>query len=530
MQTSVLPCHICEAIDRKIRNFMWGSTNDCRKIHLVSWDEVCKPKEHGGLGLKKARDLNMAFMMKLAFLFFKSPNELWVQVLQHKYFREGPNGLQVKNNSRLSPLWRAVKKVTPVMRLGMRMGLRDGTETNFWLDRWVDGGERLIDLTSGSSSGIDVDQPVNAFVSSLGEWNWSLFENFLSRDGCLQVAGMSPPIAGAGEDRITWGLERDGRFSIRSAYLLITEEESAALDPIWRLIWRWKGPQRIRQFLWLVAHNRLLTNSERHRRHLAEFGSCQVCPGHEESVLHVLRDCPLASATWELLALSSGDQTFFQTPLLPWIERFLRKPELCLLFGVTCWWLWRARNDRVFNNKLTTADSLTRHIQVWVALVGDTLERDQFISHTGPPTRTGELIAWEPAPPEWVTLGKCSITRAELRGAVSGLQLAWEQGYRKIQLQLDSQCAVQLLQREGLEDHAHAATIMTATELLRRNWEVQILHVYRESNHAADFLANIGHSCPLGFHSIEQSDPNLYYWLLYDQLGVSEERLILNER
>ncbi|CAN1314503.1 hypothetical protein LINPERPRIM_LOCUS29350, partial [Linum perenne] len=114
---------------------------------------------------------------------------------------------------------------------------------------------------------------------------------------------------------------------------------------------------------------------------------------------------------------------------------------------------------------------------------------------------------WEPAPPELVTLnsdgsvisasgqavagglirdhqgrclaaftlnlGKCSITRAELRGAVSGLQ---------------------------------------------------------ESNHAADFLANVGHSCPLGFHSIEQSDPNLYYWLLYDQLGVSEERLILNER
>ncbi|CAN1785849.1 Putative ribonuclease H protein At1g65750, partial [Linum perenne] len=152
----------------------------------------------------------------------------------------------------------------------------------------------------------------------------------------------------------------------------------------------------------------------------------------------------------------SDDQTFFQTPLLPWFERFIRKPELCLLLGVTCWWLWRARNDRVFNNKLTTADSLTRHIQAWVALVGDTLERDRFISHTGPPSRTGEYISWEPTPPpEWVSLnsdgsvlseseqvaagglirdyqgrclaaftmnlGKCSITRAELRGAVSGL-------------------------------------------------------------------------------------------------------------
>ncbi|CAN1293405.1 hypothetical protein LINPERPRIM_LOCUS22012, partial [Linum perenne] len=49
-------------------------------------------------------------------------------------------------------------------------------------------------------------------------------------------------------------------------------------------------------------------------------------------------------------------------------------------------------------------------------------------------------------------------------------------------------------------------------------------------SNAADFLANVGHSCPLGFHLVEQFDPNLYYWLLYDQLGVSEERLIMNER
>ncbi|CAN1319956.1 Putative ribonuclease H protein At1g65750 [Linum perenne] len=98
---------------------------------------------------------------------------------------------------------------------------------------------------------------------------------------------------------------------------------------------------------------------------------------------------------------------------------------------------------------------------------------------------------------------------AELRGAVSGLQLAWERGYRKIQLYLDSQFAVQLLQGDDLEDH---------------------VHIYREGNHAADYLANVGHSCLLGFHSVEQSDLNFCYWLHYDQLGVSEEHLILNER
>ncbi|CAN1147600.1 Putative ribonuclease H protein At1g65750 [Linum perenne] len=98
MQTSVLPGHIYESIDRKIRNFVWGSTNEYMKIHLVSWDEVCKPKEHGRLGLKKAKELNMAFMMKLAFQNLKSPNEIWVQVLQHKYFRDCLNGCRLRTS------------------------------------------------------------------------------------------------------------------------------------------------------------------------------------------------------------------------------------------------------------------------------------------------------------------------------------------------------------------------------------------------------------------------------------------------
>ncbi|CAN1818738.1 Putative ribonuclease H protein At1g65750 [Linum perenne] len=367
MQTSVLPSHICEKIDQKIRNFVWGSSDNCRKLHLVSWDTICKPKDRGGLGLRKTKELNLAYMMKLAFLFFKSPNDLWVQVLQNKYFREGVNGWVPKNNSQISPLWRAIKRATPSMEQGLRMGLRDGVSTNFWQNRWTDFGERLIDSVLGDHSAIDTDQPVSAFVSNTGVWNWSLFSHLLTPGARLQVAGMSPLVSGAGEDQITWGLEGDVRFRIRSAYSLVAEDVKEPREGFWKIIWRWKGPQRIRQFLWLVAHHRLLTNGVHRRRHLTEIGACQVCPEQEETVLHVLRDCPLASATWELLAFPSDNLAFFQTPLLPWIEDFIRRPELSLLFGVTCWFLWRYRNDRVFNGKLTTAVTLTRHIQAWVA-------------------------------------------------------------------------------------------------------------------------------------------------------------------
>ncbi|CAN1788147.1 Putative ribonuclease H protein At1g65750 [Linum perenne] len=72
MQTSVLPINTCDEIDRRIRNFVWGSSSEERNIHLVSWEHICMPKSKGCLGLRLARHLNTAYMVKLAFLFFFS--------------------------------------------------------------------------------------------------------------------------------------------------------------------------------------------------------------------------------------------------------------------------------------------------------------------------------------------------------------------------------------------------------------------------------------------------------------------------
>ncbi|KAJ9183617.1 hypothetical protein P3X46_007442 [Hevea brasiliensis] len=47
----------------------------------------------------------------------------------------------------------------------------------------------------------------------------------------------------------------------------------------WNSAWHWKGPQRIRVFLWLALRHRLLTNEERQRRHLANSANCDRCVG-----------------------------------------------------------------------------------------------------------------------------------------------------------------------------------------------------------------------------------------------------------
>ncbi|CAI0385762.1 unnamed protein product [Linum tenue] len=104
-------------------------------------------------------------------------------------------------------------------------------------------------------------------------------------------------------------------------------------------------------------------------------------------------------------------------------------------------------------------------------------------------------------------LGKCSITSAELKGAVTGLRLAWDKGYRRVHLNLDSTTAVGIIMNNAEDDHRH---------------------VYREANFAADFLAAKGHLVDFGTHLFNVYDPELEHWLLHDIMGIPHDRLIIN--
>ncbi|CAN1811938.1 Putative ribonuclease H protein At1g65750 [Linum perenne] len=108
MQTAFLPLSLCDKIDRKIRNFIWGSTDTTRKVHNVNWQTVCKPKKLGGLGLRSARELNKAFLMKIAWNLISRPAELWSKVLITKYLNVTSDGFVLKRKGGYSAIWRGV--------------------------------------------------------------------------------------------------------------------------------------------------------------------------------------------------------------------------------------------------------------------------------------------------------------------------------------------------------------------------------------------------------------------------------------
>ncbi|CAN1729277.1 Putative ribonuclease H protein At1g65750 [Linum perenne] len=170
------------------------------------------------------------------------------------------------------------------------------------------------------------------------------------------------------------------------------------------------------------------------------------------------------------------------------------------------------------------------------------------------------LLKWIPAPDDWITvncdgsvihphgqaaaggiirdssgrrlavfaanLGTCTITRAELRAAAIGLELAWEMQVRKVHLQTDSSTSVLAITNPQQEDSRHGHILQHIRQLMQRNWMVTVSHIYRERNRVADLLAHHGHSLSLGSHFNFVCSSDIERATCSDIVGVCFPRLI----
>jgi hypothetical protein len=82
-----IPKHVAARIERLQRNFLWGGLGDGYTHHLVSWDTVCSPLAHGGLGVRKVEVFNRTLLGKWLWKFGREETNLW-RVIVAKYWCE----------------------------------------------------------------------------------------------------------------------------------------------------------------------------------------------------------------------------------------------------------------------------------------------------------------------------------------------------------------------------------------------------------------------------------------------------------
>ncbi|CAL1387343.1 unnamed protein product [Linum trigynum] len=219
-------------------------------------------------------------------------------------------------------------------------------------------------------------------------------------------------------------LLREG--SLKIAYELIQADAvvQPQPEPCWKAIWRTLSPQRTHTFLWLAAHQRLLTNAERSRRHLAPNGTCPICEDGPETTLHVIRDCPYARGVWShFLAEEPPDDLFFQSNLSSWIRYYITGRSGIIdasLFAVLCWKLWKNRNSKVFEKKLATMEEMIAAVKLYVQQVRWAFDRESAVMG-GDRMKHSSFIHWKPPPSGWTCLNtNGSVAIAQASAAAGG--------------------------------------------------------------------------------------------------------------
>ncbi|KAL4347073.1 hypothetical protein GQ457_17G019390 [Hibiscus cannabinus] len=329
---------------------------------------------------------------------------------------------------------------------------------------------------------------LSRFPRLTGEENHRL-SSFLPSETLAKIATVPPPQTDMGSDNLGWRWEDNRKFTTKSAYGALREVDELHGEAHWRQIWKMPIPQRIRMFFWLVLNERLLTNTERVRRHLSDSAYCSVCNNGSETIEHALRLCSKARRVWELLVPSGQLLLFDSIPFGAWILQGVRTvtgigvgDELwSTTFAVTCWWIWKFRCSQIFGAVEYSSEGLARHCRAVAAEHAAAFACRQ-VPHAA------IQVQWNC--PDRGYIGRCSILMAELWAIREALRHSWERGYRFIRLETDSLSAFETVHSKdsGLEG---SLIVHDVRDFLSRDWRVRFRYINRGGNAVADRLAKM---------------------------------------
>ncbi|KAF7801547.1 putative ribonuclease H protein At1g65750 family [Senna tora] len=487
-------------------------------------------KHYGGLGLRHVREQNKAFMVKLGWGLINQKDALWARVLRAKY-KCGDDLIPVidrKNSA--SRLWKGIADAWKYVQDGMVWRLGDGRKVRFWSDPWLPNGNGLCSYALGPLSASDLAMVVADFVSPSGAWEWSRFDFLLPIEVCNLIAVVPPPSIFILGDHIAWKHSRDGTFSTKFAYDAITSVDKGERNDFWKLLWKWKGMEKIRSFLWLCGHDRLLTNAARKRRGMAATDICTRCNGAPEDLLHTLRDCHKAKCIWLKLVHPDKWHIFFSASRLTWLTINLSSNlgfsgnNWDVVFSNACWFIWRMRNAEIFDDSRV---SYTDPVIAILKLSSDSIwAMDKSIvggSRLGP--SVNRFICWNKPEKGWVKFNVDGARKDSLSLTACGRLARDSEGQFLIgfvhKLGDGTILNVELWSMlSALEAMHPCSTILSQIHhWVAFDWEIKFVHVHREGNFTTDALATYAFSWPLGLNALDDAPAILHQFLLADIEG-----------
>lgn len=125
-----------------------------------------------------------------------------------------------------------------------------------------------------------------------------------------------------------------------------------------------------RLLLWKIAHERLMTNTERRHRNMTDCDSCPRCHDAPETVMHSIHDCEEILDYWRIFVHQDHWAKFCSLGLVGWLKWHLLTPNIGnfdvywpTFFGLSIYALWNDRNILVFSSRSHLHTDLVEAVQ-----------------------------------------------------------------------------------------------------------------------------------------------------------------------
>lgn len=187
------------------------------------------------------------------------------------------------------------------------------------------------------------------------------------------ISFVLPPTHEDRDDVLVFKPSTSWAFSVKKAYNAITspsQQQQLEEKELSQAIWK-KGyvQPRLRLFLWKCSKNVLPLSEILFGRSSKGDPCCALC-GQEESMQHMLFNCPFARACWFM-----GSVVLRSDAIQGTISQILRHLAQTLdeVEWTTCvnmmWAIWRCRNDKSYSSKTPTPVMFRQHLSTSVGNV-----------------------------------------------------------------------------------------------------------------------------------------------------------------
>eukprot|EP00253_Pinus_taeda_P031749 PITA_31749 len=363
------PKGVLKAIRQLQRNFLWGKSGPNRKWALVKWEKVCTPKITGGIGLRDPEHSNAIMGAKIWWKWLTYPDTPWARLWHAKYASNLPRDeiIRMTETSKGSAMWNSAIKHRELLQNHSFWEVKEGRSARIWTDSW-----QQMPALSTLTQNIQA-QEMNHMATINNFWNvqsnadhreWKHINQIIPNSTEATQSLLSAELKNrkilkeAGKDKLRWGYEEKGIFTAKEAYRLLLNNRFNK-DKVWEKIWQPPIWPKILTFLWLLAHNRILTWDNLRKRKFAGPSICFNCKQEEETAVHLMLSCPLSRHIWEKVAFRSRKDGRVQGNIPNTIRTWSQSPYQSKILntlwqiapGIVMWNIWKERNRRIFRDQ-----------------------------------------------------------------------------------------------------------------------------------------------------------------------------------